>query len=149
MSTDAIAIKKPILIRCPHCDTLNRVDLVRLSDGPKCAKCHRPLLLDRPQKVTDADFARIVSGSAVPVLVDFYADWCGPCHMMAPALDDFARRRQGEVLVLKLDTDANQQTSMRFGIRSIPTMIAFRDGKEWKRQVGASDLATLERLVAE
>ncbi len=149
MSTDTIPTKKPVLVRCPLCGALNRVDLARLADGPKCAKCKRPLLVDRPQKVTDADFQRIIEGSSVPVLVDFYADWCGPCHMMAPALDDFASSHKGDVLVLKLDTDANQQTSMRYGIRSIPTMIAFRDGKESKRQIGVSDKATLERMVRE
>lgn len=147
MPTDTVTAGKPVLIRCPLCGTLNRVDLARLGDGPKCAKCKRPLLLDRPQPVTDADFQRIIHGSSVPVLVDFYADWCGPCHMMAPTLDAFASSHKGDVLVLKLDTDANQQTSMQYGIRSIPTMIAFRDGKESKRQVGVSDKATLERLV--
>lgn len=142
-------VRKPALTRCPHCDTLNRVDLARLANRPKCAQCHRPLLLDRPQTVTDRDFQRIVQSSSVPVLVDFYADWCGPCHIMAPTLDDFAAARQGDVLVLKVDTDANQQTSMQYGIRSIPTMIAFRGGKEIRRQVGVSDRATLEGMIGE
>jgi thioredoxin 1 len=78
----------------------------------------------------DKDFDRTISGSSVPVLVDFYADWCGPCKIMAPTLDDFAGRKAGEALVLKLDTDANPATAARYGIRGIPTLISFRDGQE-------------------
>jgi thioredoxin len=84
----------------------------------------------------------------VPVLVDFYADWCGPCKMMAPTLDELAQKRMGEVLVLKLDTEANPAIAARFGIRGIPTVIAFENGKERGRQVGLADLKTLETLVA-
>jgi thioredoxin 1 len=79
--------------------------------------------------------------------VDFYADWCGPCRMMAPALDEFARERTGEALVLKLDTDANPASAARFGIRGIPTLIAFRDGKESRRHVGMADRRVLDALV--
>jgi thioredoxin 2 len=138
---------RPVVVQCPFCSAANRVDLSRLSAGPKCAKCGRPLRLDRPQKVTDKDFDRTVSGSSVPVLVDFYADWCGPCRMMAPTLDDFAQRRAGEALVLKLDTEANPLTAARFGIRGIPTLIAFEAGKERSRHTGLADIKVLESLV--
>ncbi|HEU4700328.1 MAG TPA: thioredoxin [Gemmatimonadales bacterium] len=138
---------RPVTVKCPFCATLNRIDLEKLSLGPKCGHCHRPLHLDRPLKTGDEDFDRVIAGSSVPVLVDFYADWCGPCKMMAPTLDAFAAARQGEVLVLKLDTDANQATAGRFGIRGIPTLIAFKQGREAGRHVGVAQMGDLERLV--
>jgi thioredoxin 2 len=134
-------------VRCPFCDTANRIDLARLADGPRCGDCKRPLLMDRPLKVTDASLDQVLQGTGVPVLVDFYADWCGPCKMMAPTLDAFAHDRAGEVLVLKLDTDANPAAAQRFGIRGIPTLIAFRDGRESGRHVGVTDRKTLEQLA--
>jgi thioredoxin len=97
--------------------------------------------------VGDKDFQRTVTGSAVPVLVDFYADWCGPCRMMAPTLDELAQKRAGDVLVLKLDTEANPLTASRFGIRGIPTVIAFQGGNERSRHVGLADMKVLENLA--
>jgi thioredoxin 2 len=138
---------RPIVVMCVFCGTVNRVDLNRRSEGPKCGKCGRPMLLDRPLPVTDTVFEKLIKGSSVPVLVDFYADWCAPCKVMAPVLDEFARQRTGEVLVLKLDTEANPATPARFGIRGIPTLIVFEHGQEVKRQVGAVQAAELEKLV--
>jgi thioredoxin 2 len=138
---------RPVVVRCLFCGKANRVDLTRLSAGPKCAACARPILLDRPLKVSEADFESTLQGSSVPVLVDFYADWCGPCKMMAPTLDDFTRQHAGELLVLKLDTDASPGISARFAIRGIPTIIAFQAGLERGRHVGAADLRTLEALA--
>jgi thioredoxin 2 len=139
---------RPVLVKCVFCGTANRVDLARLAAGPKCGKCGRPIRLDRPLPVTDADFEKTVKGSSVPVLVDFHADWCGPCKIMAPVLDDFARRHVGEVLVLKLDTDANPATASRLGIRGIPTLVVFEQGLERRRHVGAAQLQDVEKLVA-
>jgi thioredoxin 2 len=136
-----------VVARCPFCHTLNTVDLTRLAEGPICAECRRPLLLDRPTTVTDEDFDRIIRAAEVPVLVDCHADWCGPCRMMAPVLDDFAHARAGEVLVAKLDTDANPRTAERLGIRSIPTLIAFRDGREIGREIGLVRREALDALV--
>ena len=138
---------RPVVVRCVFCGKANRVDLTRLSAGPKCAECGRPILLDRPLKVSEADLEQTLKRSSVPVLVDFYADWCGPCKMMAPTLDDFTRQHAGEILVLKLDTDASPAVSARFGIRGIPTIIVFQGGLERARHVGAADLKTLEGLV--
>jgi thioredoxin 2 len=144
---DSAPGSRPVTVRCPFCEQLNRVDLARVADGPKCGGCGRPLHLDRPVKATEADFDQTISTASVPVLVDFYADWCTPCRMMAPALDDLARDRLGEVLVLKVDTDRDQALAMRFGIRGIPTLVSFQDGREWNRHVGMAQRAELEGLV--
>ena len=145
---EAAANPRPVVVSCVFCGKANRVDLSRLDAGPKCGECGRPIRLDRPIKVTDADFDQTIAGASVPVLVDFYADWCGPCHMMAPVLDDVAHRRAGEALVVKLDTDANQQTPARFGVRGIPTLIAFRHGKEHGRHVGVAEASVLDKLLS-
>ena len=138
---------KPVVVMCIFCGTANRVDLNRLSEGPKCGECGRPIRLDRPLPVTDATFDKVIAGSGVPVVVDFYADWCGPCKVMAPVLDEFARQHVGAVLVLKMDTEASPKTPARYGIRGIPTLIVFESGREARRQVGAVQAADLEKLV--
>jgi thioredoxin 2 len=146
-ATAGNAAARPVVVRCVFCDTANRVDLSRLAELPKCGSCGRPIRLDRPHKVSEDAFDQTVGSAGVPVLVDCYADWCGPCRMMAPALDDFAQRHAGRVLVVKLDTDASPQLSTRLGIRGIPTLIAFEHGKERARHVGVADLRALEKLV--
>jgi thioredoxin 2 len=135
-------------VSCPFCDTLNRVDLARLDAGPKCGGCSRPLRLDRPQRIGGAALERIVADAGVPVLVDFYADWCGPCRIMAPVLDELAHDRAGELLVCKVDTDRHTAAASRYGIRGIPTVIAFSGGREVGRQVGVVPRAALEGLLA-
>lgn len=135
------------LVPCPRCGRLVRVDLSRTADRPKCGACRRPLLLDRPVTVSDADFDRVIRGSEVPVLVDFHAEWCGPCKAMAPALDELADERAGEVLVARLDTDRNRRIAGRFGIRAVPTVIVFVDGREAARETGAVGKARLESLA--
>lgn len=136
-------------LRCPFCLSLNRVDVSRAPDRPRCGSCGRPLLLDRPIQLRDEDFDRLIGDAEVPVLVDFYADWCGPCKMMAPLLDDLARERSGELLVAKLDTDANPRAPGRLGVRGIPTLVAFRDGVEMARAVGAIPADRLAALADE
>ena len=134
-------------LRCPFCLKLNRVAVDRADDRPKCGSCGRPLLLDRPVKVQGEDFERLINDAEVDVLVDFYAAWCGPCKIMAPVLDEFAHEHSGQLLVAKLDTDANPQISQRLGIRGIPTLILFRDGKEQERKTGAVPRQQLEEMI--
>ena len=142
-STDA----KHVTIQCQFCQTWNRVDAARAADRPKCGKCGRPMLMDRPVSLTEETFARTIQESQVPVLVDFYADWCGPCKTMAPYVDAIAAKYTGKALVAKLNTDQAQRTAGGFNIRGIPTTIVFKGGQEIARQTGAVPLAGLEALL--
>ena len=142
-----IAPGRPITVPCPFCATLNRVDLLRLDDRPRCGSCRRPILLDRPVAAGDASFDAVIADATVPIVVDFYADWCGPCKVMAPVLDDFARARAGELLVIKLDTDRNPRTAERYAIRGIPTLVVFSGGREVGREVGVVPRERLDALV--
>ncbi len=125
-----------VTVRCPFCLTLNGVDLGKSGDRPICGDCAKPLLLDRPVKVSGEDFDRTVLGSEAPVLVDFYADWCAPCKYVAPLMDELAQTHEGSLLVVKIDTDQAPDLSQQLGIRSIPTAILFKDGEEVVRSVG-------------
>ena len=140
---------KPTELRCPFCLKMNRLDMSRAADRPKCGSCGKPFLLDRPFKVAGDDLDYVVQHAGIPVMVDFYADWCGPCRMMAPTLDEFAAGHVGEVLVAKVDTDASPAISQKYGIQGIPTMIFFRDGTEAARQVGVSTQETLKDMLRE
>ncbi len=140
-------VTRGAVVPCPFCATLNRVDLSRVRAGPKCGGCARPLLLDRPVKVTAAELDQVVHETTVPVVVDFYADWCGPCRLMAPLLDELARDRGGEILVLKLDTDRAPELTVRLGIRGVPTLIVYRSGVEAARHVGLARRDDLDRLA--
>lgn len=135
-------------VPCPICGTLNRVELGRLEQRPKCGECGRPILLDRPQRVTQEVFDRVVRETDVPVLVDFHADWCGPCRVMAPVLDELANKRAGSVLVVKVDTDRAPALAEGYGIRGIPTLILFRQGREAERRVGLVKRAELDTLLS-
>ena len=146
MDTKSSAGRK-VTVACPFCGRLNRVDLARAADRPRCGACARPILLDRPVALHDADFDRVIADAQVPVLVDFYADWCGPCKMVAPIMDELARSRLGSVLVAKMDTDRNQQTAQRFQIASIPTVMVFKGGAPVARQVGALPRPGYEALI--
>jgi thioredoxin len=126
---------------------MNKVDLSRHAQGPKCAQCGKPFLLDRPVKVTEEHFDATVLQSEVPVLVDFYADWCGPCKMMAPALDEIAREHAGTVLVAKVDTDAAPGISRRYNIRGIPFFGLFDKGQMVKNAVGAVGKSGLTAML--
>ena len=140
-------ISQKITLRCRFCDKWNRVDAARAADRPKCGACSKPMLLDRPIHLDDENFARTISESEIPVLVDFYADWCGPCKMMAPSVDQLASNYLGRAVVAKLDTDASQRTSGSFQIRGIPTSIVFKGGKEIARQSGAVAYSALVAML--
>jgi thioredoxin 2 len=148
METEVTTPAKTVTVKCVFCDTWNRIDAAKISDGPKCGKCSKPILLERPITLTDDTFGRTISESEVPVAVDFYADWCGPCRMMAPAVDALASHLQGKALIAKLNTDHSGRTAGGFGIRGIPTMIVFHGGKEVARQSGAMPLEGLKQLMA-
>ena len=144
---EATTEAKHVTVRCQFCATWNRIDAARASDRPKCGKCGTPILLDRPLKLDAESFDRTIRETDIPVLVDFYADWCGPCKMMAPFVDQLAAEYQGRALVAKLDTDRAQAISQSFQIRGIPTTIVFEGGKEKKRHVGAMPKVALEEML--
>jgi thioredoxin 2 len=137
-----------LTIRCGACASWNRIRGDRANDGPKCGSCGTAIDLTHPLMLNDETFARTIAESDVPVLVDFYADWCGPCKMMAPFVDQLARESVGRAIIAKLDTDQSQRTAGGFGIRGIPTAIVFRGGKEVSRQVGAVPKSGLDSLLA-
>jgi thioredoxin len=138
-------------VRCSACGTINRVPEGRRLEGGRCGKCRAPLA-GGPVEVTDADFEARVLGAAGPVLVDCWADWCAPCHALAPTIDALARDYAGRAMVAKLDVDANPVTAGRFGIRSIPTLLLFSGGRLVDTLVGVQPrgaiAARLEPLLA-
>jgi thioredoxin 2 len=137
-----------VTLACQFCTTLNQVNMDRADQHPKCAQCGKPFLLDRPVKVDQEHFDTTVLKSEVPVIVDFYADWCGPCRVMAPIIDEIAQEKAGKMLVAKVDTDRAPEVSTRYNIRSIPFFGRFEHGQLVKTVVGAVGRAGLKDLAA-
>lgn len=126
-----------LTVPCPHCHTLNRVPAERLGTAAKCGRCHQPLFLGQPINLDAAHFDRHASAGDLPLLVDFWATWCGPCRAMAPVLEGAAQAFEPRLRVAKVDTDAEPDLAARYRIQAIPTMILFRGGRELARHSGA------------
>ncbi|MDA8484506.1 thioredoxin TrxC [Pseudomonas resinovorans] len=132
----------PLLIPCAHCAGLNRIPAARLGDSPRCGHCKNAVLPAAPFDLNEADFTKQLRGD-MPLLVDVWADWCGPCKSFAPIYQQAAGQLQGRCRLGKLDSEANRNLAGQLGIRSIPTLILFKDGKEVARQSGALPLPQL------
>lgn len=126
-------------IVCPHCLATNRIPAQRLADGGSCGRCKQPLLTGRPFDLTSANAQQHLQHSDLPVVVDFWASWCGPCRMFAPAFEQAAEAFNTRARFAKLDTEAEPELASRYNIRSIPTLIVLRRGQELARQGGAMD----------
>jgi thioredoxin 2 len=132
---------------CPSCGQVNRVPDARLGDDPRCGGCRSPLFPHEPFTVTDASWDEQVLRAPLPVLVDIWAPWCGPCRMVAPVVAQIAAERGGRMLVAKLNSDENPRVAARYQIRSIPTLLVFRGGEPVERIVGAVPKAAIDRAV--
>ncbi len=138
------------LIRCASCGAMNRVPLSKINQSlrPTCGSCKAALPIDsKPVTVTDTNFASMVERSPLPVLVDMWAEWCGPCRMVGPVIDELAGTMAGRVRVAKLNVDENPATAARFGVQSIPTLLVFKEGRENDRIVGAQPKPEIVRRL--
>ncbi len=134
---------------CPQCLAVNRVPEARLAEHPKCGKCGEQVLTGEPVALTTGSFAKFTGRNELPVVVDFWADWCGPCKMMAPVFAKAARDHVGRMLFAKVDTESEGAIAQQFGIRSIPTLIVFQQGRENARMSGALDRGALDRWLSQ
>lgn len=136
-----------IHIVCTHCDAVNRLPADKLEAAANCGKCKHPLLDGKVQILGNASFDHQVGWNDLPVVIDFWAPWCGPCKMMAPAFEKVAHELRTKARFAKVNTEGEQALAQRFGIRSIPTLMIFKDGREFRRQAGAMDPASLKQWI--
>jgi len=132
---------------CPRCDAVNRVPPDRLAEDAKCGKCRAPLFAGAPLALDEGRFAKHLGRSDLPLVVDFWAPWCAPCRAMAPAFETVAQRIEPQARLIKVNTEEAQALAGRYGIRSIPTLVVFRSGREVARTSGAMDAAALENWI--
>lgn len=139
---------EPRFFRCSRCLGINRIPAEKIGQQPSCGRCKEALPMDgAPLHLDDAGLERLIRSSPVPVLVDFYADWCGPCRALAPMLDDLARRHAGELFVVKIDTTVHKRTAAQLQVRGIPAMFLFHQGKLKDQVSGLVPMGALEQLV--
>lgn len=137
-----MTVASPIVV-CPNCQSANRIPAARLGDNPRCGKCKKALFTGHPIALTDQSFDRHLTRSELPLVVDFWAEWCAPCKMMAPFFEQAAAELEPQVRLAKVDTEANGQLGQRYQISSIPTTLVFKGGREVARQPGAMNLGQL------
>lgn len=135
------------IVVCPQCQSANRIPTARLGDNPRCGKCKQALFTGRPVVLTDQTFDRHLSRSEVPLVVDFWAPWCGPCKMMAPFFEQAASELEPHVRLVKVNTDENPMLAQRYQINSIPTTAVFKGAREVARQPGAMNLPQLLQWI--
>lgn len=143
------AVQESLHIVCPHCDSINRVAAARIGDGPTCGKCKQPLFPGGPVVLHDGNFDKQISRNDIPVVVDFWAPWCGPCKMMSPVIEELADEYAEKARICKLNTDDAHDSAIEFGISSIPTIILFKDGKVEKKWVGLTSKKSLAAAIDE
>ena len=136
-------------ISCPHCQATNRIPSNRLGDSPKCGKCKNALFIGKPQELTSTNANVVLTRNDIPVIVDCWASWCGPCQNFAPIFEQAARKLEPQFLFAKLDTEQQQTLANSWQIRSIPTLILFKQGKEAARISGALSLSQFEQWLSE
>jgi len=134
-------MSESINIVCPNCDAVNRIPSAKLSSQPNCGKCKHALFNSHPIELSSSNFEKHITRNDIPVLVDFWAPWCGPCRMMAPAFIQAAEKLEPAIRLAKLNTEEAQELGARYNIRSIPTLAIFKNGSEMARQAGAMDVA--------